>query len=377
MRSLVFAALLGCFAAPGATQDAPSGLLADSAVAQFAAAHQKLQDADSATDRVKALTQVIQAYEEGLEAMRDGLRQVTLREAEMAADFEAESDQVARLLGVLVTLKPDASPEALVHPTGPLGQARAGMLVSAVMPQMQSEAEELRIRLEEMTILRELQTEAVDTLSRGLKDVQKARTELSQAMSERTDLPMRLTNDPARMQTLIDSSETLESFAAGLAVMDVVDGVEPLPTLDSAKGTWPMPVPGRLLRGYNDEDAAGVTRPGWLWATRALSLVTTPWPATVRYKGPFLDYGNVIILEPGNDVLLVMAGLDEVYGEVGEVLPAGTAVGLMGGATPDLEAFVENASQGTGAGLSETLYIEVREGGKPVNPEQWFANAPL
>ena len=154
--------------------------------------------------------------------------------------------------------------------------------------------------------------------------------------------------------------------------MDVVDGLDALPDLGNAKGTWPMPVRGRILRGFNEADAAGVSRPGILVATRQLSLVTSPWPATIRYHGSFLDYGNVIILEPSNDVLLVLAGLEEVYGDIGEVIPAGAAVGLMGGAAPDLEAFIENAEDGTGAGLSETLYIEVREGGQPVDPAAWF-----
>ena len=81
----------------------------------------------------------------------------------------------------------------------------------------------------------------------------------------------------------------------------------------------------------------------------------------------------MIILEPGNDVLLVIAGLQEVYGDIGSVIPAGTAVGLMAGASTELDAFVTNAKQGTGAGLTETLYIEVREGGKPVDPVMWFA----
>lgn len=377
MRSLIAAAFSLVLSGPALAQAQDPAALAEAALSQFNAAHQRLEAADSAPDRVKALTGVVRAYEDGLEAMRAGLRQVSLREAELSRQFSDESGQVSQLLGALIGMKPNASPEALVHPNGPLGQARAGMLVSSVTPELQSEVDALRGQLEEVQILRELQNEALDTLERGLQNVQQARTDLSKAMSDRTDLPQRFASDPERMETLIDSSESLESFATGLAVMDVVDGITPLPNLDSAKGTWPMPAPGRLLRSYDEADAAGVKRPGWLWATRPLSLITTPWPATVRYKGNFLDYGNVIILEPGNDVLLVLAGLDEVYGDLGAVLPAGTAVGLMGGASPDLDAFVKNATQGTGAGLSETLYIEVREGGQPVNPEQWFADAPL
>lgn len=368
------AAILSLWLFPTAlpAQESPAAL-AEEALAQFDAARARLDEASAATDRVKALTGVIRAYEEGLEAMRAGLRQVALREAELSAEFESESGRVANVMAVLLSLKSDATPEALIHPTGPLGHARAGMLVSSVTPAMQAEADALRIQLQEATILRELQNDALQTLERGLKEAQDARTALSQAMSERTDLPRRLVTDADRVDTLIASSSTLEAFASGLAVMDVVDGVAPLPALGDAKGSWPMPVRGTILRRFDEADAAGVPRPGWLVATRALSLVTTPWPATVRYHGSFLDYGNVIILEPANDVLLVLAGLEEVYGGIGDVIPAGTAVGLMGGAAPDLDDFVENAQEGTGAGLSETLYIEVREGGRSVDPAEWFS----
>lgn len=363
-----------CAAARAAEDPA---VLAREALAQFDSAQVQLEQAQTAPDRVKALTSVIRSFEEGLEAMRSGMRQVALRDSELTRSFQDESGQLSELLGVLAALNPDVAPDALVHPNGPVGHARAGMLVSSVTPAVQAEVERLRIQLEEVQILRELQDTAISTLETGLKSVQTARTGLSQAMSDRVDLPRRFASDPDRMAVLIESSETLSSFASGLAVMDVVDGIDALPDLSSAKGSWSFPAQGKLLRGFEKTDAAGVSRPGWLWVTRPLAVVTSPWPATIRYRGPFLDYGNVIILEPGNDVLLVLAGLDEVYGEPGQVISAGAAVGLMGGQAPELAEFVENATQGSGAGLTETLYIEIREGGEPVNPETWFANAPL
>jgi septal ring factor EnvC (AmiA/AmiB activator) len=60
----------------------------------------------------------------------------------------------------------------------------------------------------------------------------------------------------------------------------------------------PLPVLGTVLRRFDEADAAGVARPGPGAATRPNALATTPWPASVRYAGPLLDYGNVIILEP-------------------------------------------------------------------------------
>ena len=108
-------------------------------------------------------------------------------------------------------------------------------------------------------------------------------------------------------------------------------------------------------------------------ATPARALVTTPWSATIRYRGPLLDYGNVVVLEPGGGYLLVLAGLDTLYGAVGEVLPRGAPVGLMGGDTPDTQALLVEVREGSGGQLSETLYMELREGTAPVDPEPWFA----
>ena len=107
-------------------------------------------------------------------------------------------------------------------------------------------------------------------------------------------------------------------------------------------------------------------------ATRLRALVTTPAPATVRYRGSLLDYGNVIILEPQAGILLVIAGLDVVYGKTGEVLPGGSPVGLMGGPDTGADDLLTREGSGTGAGQTETLYVEVRQDNTPVDPEAWF-----
>jgi septal ring factor EnvC (AmiA/AmiB activator) len=70
---------------------------------------------------------------------------------------------------------------------------------------------------------------------------------------------------------------------------------------------------------------------------------------------------------------MVLAGLDQVYGAVGDILPAGTPVGLLGGEEPDTEEFLLEAAQGGGTSRQETLYMEVRQAGTPVDPMQWFA----
>jgi septal ring factor EnvC (AmiA/AmiB activator) len=70
----------------------------------------------------------------------------------------------------------------------------------------------------------------------------------------------------------------------------------------------------------------------------------------------------------------VFAGLDVVYGDSGDILPAGAPVGLMGGDDPDLDALLtaEGSAEGSGNGRSETLYIEVRQNNSPQDPAIWF-----
>jgi septal ring factor EnvC (AmiA/AmiB activator) len=362
--------LLCSLAVPTAAQDPAAA--ARSAAEQLNRAAEALADAEGAQNRVKALTQVIKAYEDGLEAMRDGLRRASLRERALGAELQAREDEIAQLLGVLSTMGNAPVPVLLMHPSGPVGTARAGMILSEVAPALDSQALALRDQVQELSVLRILQQSAADTLQEGLEGVQEARTALSTAMAERTDLPRRFTEDPVRTALLIASTETLEGFASGLSQIAVDEAVGSLPDITARKGSLPLPAEGIILHRAGEADAAGVVRPGILLATRPRALVTAPSAATVRYRGPLLDYGNVIILEPQAGILLVFAGLDVVYGQAGQVLPGGSPVGLMGGAGTEGDLLLAADTQDTGARRTQTLYIEVRQDNSPVDPLTWF-----
>lgn len=331
-----------------------------------------LDDADGARDRVKALTETIQAFEIGLGAMREGLRRVAIKEAELSTKLNARDGEVAQLLGALQSIGANPSPVTLLHPSGPTGTARAGMLLAELTPALNRRADGLRRDLEDVQTLRALQTDAAKRLQDGLTEVQAARTALNEAMANRTDLPLRFTEDPVRTAILIASTETLDGFASGLSEI-VTNEVAPAPAiLDGEAGDLPLPVQGLVLHGAGDVDAAGVKRPGIILATRPQAIVTTPTAATVRYTGPLLELGNVVILEPQADVLFVLAGLDVVYAKTGEVIAAATPIGLMGGGQAAQGTASSPLREGTGTDRSETLYIEVRQDNIPQDPSDWF-----
>ena len=359
----------------GFAQDA--GADAREALRDLVAASIKLDQSDGARDRVKALTETILAFESGLTATRDGLRRAAVREEQLSRKLEARDSETAAFIGVLQSLGAGPSPTIFLHPQGPTGTARAGMLLSEMTPVLNARAAQLRQEVEEVQMLRLLQQEAADQLQLGLSEAQSARVALSTAIAERTYLPRRFTEDPVRTAILISSSETLEGFASGLSQVTESETEIDLPTLGDRIGSLQLPVKGLLLRGMNESDAAGIARPGIILATRPGALVHAPTAATIRYVGPLLDYGNVMILEPQTDILFVFAGLNITYGEMGQVITEGTPLGLMGGlkittSADNTDTGLSTVGDGAGNGRSETLYIEVRQQNVPQDPVSWF-----
>jgi murein hydrolase activator len=330
-----------------------------------------LKDAVSAKDQVSALSQTIHAYELGLDALREALRQASIREAALTLEFEAKQAKLAKLVSVLTQIEIDPAPLLLLHPGGALGTARSGMILADVTPALHAEAEVLRIDLTELNALRSLQLGAGEKLTSGLRAAQTARTALSKAISERTEPPKRFTEDQNVLLGLLESSDTLDAFASGLTLSS--DQTGSIRDFASAKGTLPLPAIGKIIRNANEADVTGARRPGIAIATRPLALVTAPWPATIRFQGLLLDYGNVIILEPGSGYLLILGGMQTIYGELGEVVAAGAPLGLMGGKDTQPTEFLASMQEGNGTQATETLYMELRQGSTPVDPAEWFA----
>ncbi len=347
--------------------------LAKTAATELKAAAITLQKAKKSDDRVAALSQTVRAYEDGLLAVRESLRAATIREHVLRRELTNRRDQISKLLGVLLTMQRASTPMLMIHPAGPLGTARSGMIMSQVTPMLQAHAEELRLQVSELAALGNLQKKTETRLEDGLKGAQDARVALASAISERTELPIRFAADPVRTQILADNSKSLSVFANGLTDIPLDEGQSPKASFKAFKGKLPLPVAGALLRDFNETDAAGIKRPGIVVTARPLSLVTAPIAATIRFVGAFLDYGKVVILEPEPGYLMVIAGLDQIYVEFGQIINTGDPIGLLGGKQPEAQDFLIEASKGGGTIGQESLYIEIRNNGKPVDPINWFS----
>ena len=324
-----------------------------------------LLDASQGEDRIAALTNTIRALEDGLSALREGMRRVAARQTRVEARLGIGEDRLEALAASLMRMGQAPPPALALHPDGPLETARAGMLAAGVVPALRAEADAVRAELSELAAIRALQESAAGTLEEALAGLSRARADLALALRERRDAP-RLLDDPQMLAALAAASDTLDGFASAFAP-------DPGAPADVPKGEIALPVPATLLRGYEEPDARGVARPGASLAVAAGALVTAPLPGTIRYAGPLPGYDNVIVLEPEAGSLVVLGGLGMVYEGAGRIVRAGDPLGLMGGDAPDAAEMLARAARGAGAERDQTLYIETREGGEPVDPATWFA----
>ena len=331
-----------------------------------------LKNAKNAKKRIKSLSQAIQSYEETLAILRISVRDLTLQQAQLQNVLDQNENEIMQFLGVLAAVQKTPIAGQMLHPNGPLATARSGMIISDIVPILQENVNQLRDQLVVLKQLSETQFKAQSSLQTGLLELQKAHSNLGRAIANRDDLPKRFITDPEKLEILIKASKDLETFAASVQSIAISETSVSLPSVSDRKGHLKLPVRGKILGKFNEADASGIKRSGIILATDPRAIVISPTAATIRYLGPLLDYGNVAILEPQNGLLFVFAGMDTVYGEIGQVIPALSPIGLMPSQSNEVDKIFKTRTNFYSGQLSETLYVEVREGSEPKNPLNWF-----
>lgn len=364
-RTLATLAAACLLAAPPAVAD-DAASLAQRGADLLGQAALALSEASSSSQQVRALTETLRAYETGLAALRDALRQAAVEERALRAHLAPRQEALTDLIVLLQSQTRVTTSLAQAHPGGALPAIRAGMVASDMSPDLGAEVAGLLAELEELKAVVALQQASRDQLRSGAREARTARLALLNAVAERRTPPDPFSTDNAAMQALINSSETLGAFADSLAGSG--EQIDAPPERD-----WDTPVRGVRRIGFRETDAAGVPRPGWVMATRPNALVSAPTAATVRFAGEMPGYGSVAILEPAPGDMLILAGIGEILIERDDIVATGDPIGLMPGAPAAHEQnLIENSDVG-GQSLTETLYIELRQEQEPIDPGARFA----
>jgi septal ring factor EnvC (AmiA/AmiB activator) len=344
----------------------------------------------------------IQNSEEKISRMESELETLRADLKKAEENFVVEDDNLIKTLSALQNLALKPTEALFVQPLTPVEIIRSAILLREAVPYLQENAARIREDLEKIEAQKNLVEKQVARIIRQKKILEKeheqmkalvqrkskirnaveiksvkAKKKVEQLASQANDLRDLLNKLEKQRQEKLRRQEEERRRLAELKAAEARRAAEETKKLEEkqradlikfkpevinevgenfvkAKGHLLRPARGPVVTAYGEQMSKGVTSKGIIIKTRSQAQVISPYDGTVIFAGPFRGYGNLIIIEHGQGYLSLLAGLEEVDCELGQMLLAGEPVGQM----PESG--------------DARLYVELRKDNHPVNPLTWI-----
>ena len=350
-----------------------------------------------------AAAQRVRTAETEVAAMEERLGELIVAELEVRGRLDGASGTISGVLAALERISRNPPPALIVDPSDALGSARGAILITAIVPQLQEKADELMADLRRLSdikaaaleeeellkanfaILEEEQLRIGTLIAARKASEDRATAELAEEEAEAealaaraTDLKQLIDELTRRAQAVAVAAEATATANAGgrAPVLDAEtirlalanpERTEPAVPFVQARGYLTLPSSGVNVIEYGASDGFGGISQGVSIVTRAEATVVAPADGWVLYRGEYLNYGQIVILNTGQDYTLLLAGLAQVSVDIGQFVLMGEPVGTMGSRT-----IGQTVTTSAGA-TRPTLYIEMRKNNEPVDPTGWWA----
>ena len=321
--------------------------------------------------RVIALAKDIQNIDAERDRLEERLSELAVTENQLDADLQEDRAGLSRLLAGLQAMQQQPAPAFAVHAEDALKAVQGAITVAAIVPNMQIRADGLRDSLTELAAIRRRMDKQSAALVVAEKDALTARTDLDAALAQKKAAETEKRKDAAReaaaIKRLVREARDLRDLARKLerrkpSKAPRIDGSGDIGAFARARGLVPLPVHGRVEGGFGRPNQNGVTQQGVMISARAGAQVIAPYDGEVLYSGPFRQYGDIIILGLAGGFQMILAGLEQSDGFVGQELLAGEPLGILA---------EENELGASTSGRSQ-LYMELRYKGEPIDPAPWL-----
>lgn len=277
---------------------------------------------------------------------RARLQALNVRETALTAALGRDRGRLSRLLSALQLFRRHPPPALLVSPRDAKDAVRAAILIRAMTPELERRADAFAAEAREIATLRRQAAAASADLF----------TAESAAAEQRADIE-RLITEQAEFESRYAEEALFAGRAAG-SPGQFVEGFGQGQGGTLTRLAWPAE--GTITRRFGQPADAGGRAQGVSIRTQKGATVRSPAQGTVEFSGPVTGWGVILILRTAGAYHLVLAGLSEVSAAPGQSVAPGASVGRMG----------------NGGQSGPELYLEVREGGAPVDPMRWLS-APV
>jgi len=339
-----------------------------------------LSQAEKLSHELVIVARDIRNGEDNANRLEDRIALLETTESEKKMALEGRQRELLELLSALERLSRRPAALALLKPDEALTTARSAALMGTIVPDINNRASLLRRELEGLSKIQsdlsieryQLKNTLEDLTDHQLKIgslLKRRQTDARKASNEARKIARELRKFAQEAATLKELIEKLAQQAANRARTPVkpdrLGGKGPAfrpngRPIAEVKGSLPYPVIGRVVHRFGEKESVGEAR-GIRIATRPGAQVVAPYDGKIVFAGPFRDYGQLLIIEHGNGYHSLMAGFGELYSAVGQWVLTGEPVGAM------------KAIAGTELQGANQLYMEMRKGGRSINPVPWLS----
>ncbi len=341
------------------------------------------RDQQTLNDQLLASAARVQALEQSITDSEERLARGADNEARIRVSLAGRRDVLIAVLSTAQRIGRQPPPALVVSPEDALKAVRSAVVVGAVLPEIRLEAEALQSDLDALVAERTRAAAERDRLRADAAAIAEERQRLTLLIDrKKTESESRaadLAAEKARAEELAKNARSLEELIAGMKKALPVVRTEPQAAAPSAgsrlgpaiafadaKGRLILPVRGVNLQSFGDDNGLGGISQGQSIATRAGARVVSPADGRVVYAGPFRSYGQLLILDAGDDYHVVLAGMERIDVQLDQFVLTGEPVGVMGNQRL-ASAGVLDASV-----TQPVLYVEFRKGGTSIDPSPWW-----
>ena len=301
----------------------------------------------------------IQEQEDSLSKLERKIYEFEERKKLMKRSLEARKVQRVHVLAALQNLAWKPTEAILMQPMPATDTLRSALLLRETVPRIEYSAEGLKkdlLKVASLTSAIRAQYKQIKQMTKRLESKHK---DMNILIQKKTDLQKQLATESnhqkERAEMLAKQANDLKDLLAKLEQesrqrkLKLKQPTETTGKFMAAKGKIPFPAKGTIIKRYGDLTEAGSTSKGIVIQTRPGAQVTSPFDGTVLFAGPFRGYGQLVIIEHDDGYHTLLAGLGRLDTTVGQNLLVGEPIGIM---------LAES---------QQTLYIELRKDGQPVN----------
>ena len=277
---------------------------------------------------------------------RARLETLNQQEIDITRKLSVERAKQARLLSALQIYSRNPPPALFVTPRKANDAVLAAIIMRAITPELQKRTNGLVKQNNDLVNLRRQAAAQNDALFVSESDISDQRDEIERLISQKMGLEDQLLGQADQMDARATELKAKEGRLRGDIPLKML-GITPA---DNAHLT--QPVVGEVTRAFAQTDGVGPSNRGTTYAALPGAQVTSPAEGEVEFAGPLESYGQVVILNIGNNYRVVITGIGRVYVDKGQTVGRQEPLGRM----PNLSE------------KKTLLYMELRRGEDPVNP---------